>query len=384
MDILFISLSPIDSTFSMSFRNRSIISGLLQLNNSIDIITVHSKQEEFFIENLPILNNLNIVRLNSPKKFSRQNKNENSSKIKKIYKNSIFRRIYNYFIPFDTSIFLLTKISVKSLPKKHYELIITSSDTKTSHLVPFMLKRDGLIFNRWIQYWGDPFALDITTKFIYPKSWIAKLEKIILKHADKIIYVSPITLIDQKKLFKDFSHKMVYLPIPYETTKIYPPINNKLFTIGYFGFYLQNVRNILPLYDALSSFTDDIHLNIIGPSDLILVNQKCITVLPNSNDISKYESEADLIVVIMNLKGGQIPGKIFHLSGTNKPILILLDGENQLYIKEIFEKYNRFYMCLNQKDEILKSIREIRNHNKTFHPLEDFSAKRIASHFLVL
>lgn len=66
-------------------------------------------------------------------------------------------------------------------------------------------------------------------------------------------------------------------------------------------------------------------------------------------ETEKYEEDADLLIVLLNKKGTQIPGKIYHYAGTNKPILIILDGDRKEEIKEYLSLFNRFYFCENNE-----------------------------------
>ena len=376
MKILFITLSPIDSTFSMAHRNRSLISGLVQLGHQLDIITIYPYDSTIQISDLDIFSKVNIVRVNQKPSL-----NGNSSILKRggnSYLSKLFRKIYHHLFPFDSSYFLLNKIGLDILPEKQYDIIISSSDPKTSHILTKLLIKKGLKYRRWIQYWGDPLTLDITSKLIYPKWMIRILEKSILKNSDSIVYVSPITYKEQSKMFHTYSDRMKYFSIGYEKEKLYPKTNNKKFVIGYFGFYLNTVRNILPLYNAVANSTEDFELNIVGTSDIELKKSDRVFVFDNSNNIESHELKTDLIVVVLNLRGGQIPGKIFHLAATNKPVLIVLDGEYKDIIKDMLAQYNRFVFCENNEVDILTKIIEIKNKNISYSPVAELHSIQIA------
>ena len=62
-----------------------------------------------------------------------------------------------------------------------------------------------------------------------------------------------------------------------------------------------------------------------------------------------------------NLKGGQIPGKIYQYSATNKKILFILDGsESEISVLEnYFKKFNRYIFCKNNVVDIEFAIKEI-------------------------
>lgn len=81
------------------------------------------------------------------------------------------------------------------------------------------------------------------------------------------------------------------------------------------------------------------------------------------------------------MSGSQIPGKIYQYSGTNKPVLFILDGEIE-QVKEQFSKYERYYFAVNNELEIEKSITEISNLNCDYKPVSDFSKKKISENIL--
>ena len=382
MDILFVTLSPIDATFSASFRNRAVIRGFIELGHTVDILTLYPYDKSITVNEAHYSHGVNIIRLN---KLGNQNKKDKISLVKKGRNNfltKIVREMYHRVFPFDSSYFLLKKINVNKIPKERYDIVISSSDPKTSHIAVKKLFDKGLTAEKWIQYWGDPLTLDMTSKLIYPKTLIKKIEFNIIKHADKIIYVSPFTHIEQAKMFRNISEKMTYLPIPYEKEKVFPVTNNQKYIIGYHGFYMKSVRNIIPLYDAVNEMNDKVQLDIIGSSDLYLQSTKNVKVYPNTNKIHEFESNTNLFVVVLNLHGNQIPGKLYHLAATNRPILVILDGEGKDEIRTHLESFERFEFCENETEKIAVAIKRIIKINKHNDPCTAISAKSISESFL--
>ena len=260
----------------------------------------------------------------------------------------------------------------------NYDILISSSDPKSSHLiVKELFKKNPEIAKKWIQYWGDPFSNDINNKSYIPKFLISKEEKKLLSLADKIVYVSPFTLKMQRNKFKSLSSKMFFYPIPFYEKKIYKNCNSKL--LGYFGDYYSKDRNIIALYNCCNK--KNIDLLLIGNTDVKIMNDnKKITILPRMSKeiIDKYEEDVFLLICVCNKKGTQIPGKIYHYAATNKPILIILDGEYKEEMKEYFESFNRFYICYNNEQSIGKTLDNIFNIKTSFMPLESIDSKVIA------
>lgn len=177
---------------------------------------------------------------------------------------------------------------------------------------------------------------------------------------------------------------MTWMPIPYMKEKIYTnrKYDFKSIKLGYFGDYKDAVRNIKNLYDVC--FEEKLNLVIAGNSnkkyqqtDNIKIHER----LPSA-DVERLESEVDVLVCILNIKGTQIPGKIYHYAATNKPILIILDGEFKEDIFRYLHKFNRFLFCDNDTKHILKNISKIAQHQKQYRPLAELDYKKISKKFL--
>ena len=110
--------------------------------------------------------------------------------------------------------------------------------------------------------------------------------------------------------------------------------------------------------------------------DNITVNER----LP-WDKVQELEKKADILVHLSNLRGSQIPGKIYQYSGTNKPILFILDGDINK-IKEQFEAYNRYVFCLNNLMNIQKTVEEMVCSGKEYIPVPEFDKKIIAQEVL--
>lgn len=360
----------------MAFRNRALIKGFENLGYKVDVLTTVPYSESIRVKELGFLDNIKIIRLNNGTNLGAFKKGSNS------WMASILRFFFNRTIIYDSSYFLLYNISLNLLPDNHYDYVVSSSDPKTSHLFVSKLKKLGLSYNYWIQYWGDPLAEDISSKLIYPKVILRYFERKIINKADKVVYVSPLTCKEQMTKFSDIKSKMTYVPIPYFSKKYYPQTNNKAFQISYVGFYLSHVRNILPLYECVNSMSKDVQLNIVGESDIVLKSTSNVHIYPSTNDPEKIELFTDLLVVLLNKKGGQIPGKIYHLAATNKPVLVIIDGDYENEIHDYLNKFGRFILCRNNLREIRKAINEYRVCRKEFMPCESFECTAIANELL--
>ncbi|MFA7123805.1 MAG: hypothetical protein WC212_07190, partial [Candidatus Delongbacteria bacterium] len=355
-NIIFVSMSSINLNTSATIRNRALIEGLIQNGNKVEVLTVEAlRSNPFYDESIKPNDNLKINHIKNIKSYENLVKKESNikGKIKNILL-PLLRYLYHKFSIFDNTIYVAKKADLKYLSRKSYDIIISSSDPKSSHYAAKKLIESGLVYGKWIQYWGDPLAIDMTKNNLYPKIVLKYFERKLFSCSDKIVYVSPFTLDQQKLLYPQFSKKMFFIPIPYEKTKkiiITSNTNNiDLPRIGYFGAYHSQVRNALPLFNTCIS--NNYYLTIAGGSDLKLENSEYIKIFDriSKSKVDVLEDQCSILVCILNKSGTQIPGKVYHYAATNKPILIILDGEYKERLRNYFESYNRFVFCDN--DEI--------------------------------
>ena len=261
-----------------------------------------------------------------------------------------------------------------------FDYVISLSTPVTSHLVAHNLIKSGNIkAKHWIQIWEDPWYSDVygfnEDKRIYEE------EKRLLSYAEHVCYVSPLTLKNQQKIYYEYAPKMYWQPLPYyykseEKTKITYEKN----IYGYFGEYWPDSRNLQLFYEAAKA--TDIEVNICGnPSGLFEPTEKIhiYSRLPLEM-LKPIEDNTNVLIFLCNRKGGQIPGKIYQYSATNKVVLFILDGteEEQKVLREYFEPFNRYVFCNNTKEDIIRAIKLIEAGefgNIKNEPLEDFNPK---------
>lgn len=264
-----------------------------------------------------------------------------------------------------------------------YDLVLSLSSPPHSHIVANKLKRGNRIAaHSWCQLWEDPWSTDL-----YNVDYtVAEKEARILNDAEKILYVSPLTLERQKALFEDNKEKMDWLPLPtYYTDN--SSDSTKGIAFGYFGQYFPNVRNIRPVYEALESM--DLPFYICGePHDLLQSSSTTKVFKRMSPDkLRKYEDSVNVLVFVANKGGGQIPGKIYQYSGTNKAILFVLDGNEheKKILRDYFGNFDRYYFAENEIESIKEAVKRIiedYNNKKTYNPVEFFRAENIVSELL--
>lgn len=381
MKILYVCLFPIEANSSGMMRNLAVVKGLLANKHEVDFLTIPTSRYNVIISN-DDLNKINIIRTKSNRAYDSITSvgNKKTKKIKEVFIN-ILRKVYHKLSIFDYTLKIAKDISLDDLSCSEYDIIISSSDPKTSHIAVNNLLKQGLSYKKWIQYWGDPLTLDITNKSVYPR-WILKsIEKNILKKADDIIYVSPFTCKEQATLFQKLSSKMRFCPIPYKEIKTYPPTNNSKFIVGYYGAYKSSYRDIMPLFDSCVMLNKQVNLIVMGDSDHELPSADNVESYPRGN-VSEYEAKTDLLICVLNKRGTQIPGKIYHYAATNKPILVLLDGEHKEEMRKYLESFNRYIICNNTVEEITESIMNMIENFKEYTPSIEFSPDKISEDIL--
>ena len=266
----------------------------------------------------------------------------------------------------------------------YYDVVISLSCPFTSHRAALELIRSGRIdCGRWIQIWEDPWYGDLAYDF-RSEACLAE-EKKLCAAAREIVYVSPVTLMYQKKLFPESAGKMRFVPTPsyYSGADASAPQTG---IFGYFGDYEPDVRDLAPFYEAAQE--EGIRALICGNSSRPFASTENVAVHPRMplGKLAEYERKTQTLVFLCNKKGGQIPGKIFQYSAQNKPILFILDGtaEEIEAIGAYFSGFGRYVFTENNKEDIRKAIRLIQGGNAPSSAIDAFSAQKTVQRILSL
>ncbi len=267
-----------------------------------------------------------------------------------------------------------------------FDYILSISTPPSSHLLAHNLLKAGHIKGKhWIQIWEDPWYSDVYG--FHGKEKIFREEKRLLSFAEKVCYVSPLTLENQKKIYPESADKMFWQPLPfyYKSEEISPSFDQNRY--GYFGDYAPAARNLQPFYEAAKE--TGIEVNICGnPCNLFAATDN-IHIYPRLplRELKPIEHITNVLIFLCNRKGGQIPGKIYQHSATCKTILFIVDGtvEEQAVLKDYFRKFNRYVFCQNTKADITRAIRQIEAGNlgdiKNV-PLNDFDPIKTITNIL--
>lgn len=270
-----------------------------------------------------------------------------------------------------------THIILDGVKKERPDVLLTFSDPMTSHIIGRKCRK---YTSKYVQQWGDPLATDTISKIGLPV-WLRKIiEKTLIKKADRVCYVSPFTCDEQKNLYRKYANKMIFLPTPcIEYRNIENGKQDKL-KIGYFGSYNLIARDIRPLYEAVSN-NKNIELFLIGNSDLNLKPKENITVIDRipQSKLDEYLYEMDILVCVLNSKGNQIPGKMYHYAGSYKDILVIKDGEYGNEIEKYFSKFKHYTFVDNDEKRICAVLDDyIKKGVPKREPVLEFSANTVA------
>ncbi len=253
-----------------------------------------------------------------------------------------------------------------------------------------LLKKHRITAKRWIQIWEDPWCLDLVFRSLNTEKAIARArqeEQHLLELAEEILYVSPITLDHQKSTFPTAASKMGWEPVPSYYSDPTPCPMEAEVRFGYFGDYSSQIRNLQPFYQAAKEL--NVVTNICGGSDKMFDSVGNITVRPRVSleELKPIEDQTNVLVFLANLRGGQIPGKIYQYAATGKTVLFIADGteEEKTILKQYFGQFNRFVFCENTPEDIRRTMERILRHelgDVVNRPLDCFSPRTIVSHIL--
>ncbi|MBR6951283.1 MAG: hypothetical protein IKH56_06100 [Oscillospiraceae bacterium] len=399
MRVLYITASCLTRNTSANISHNAFVKGLLENRCSVDILMAkdswgakdsalpiwkgaayHAYDSLSFPDRLRLA-----LRGTAPANTGSQNNaspSAASSKKPPFSIRSAGKRLFYLVFPADP-LYPLEKTWLKEAIRfssnEVYDLVFSNSSPSASHKLARELIRKGRIqCKRWVQVWEDPWYGDLYSS---RSSLVRQEEHELLQAASEIYYVSPLTLDYQKQLFSDCADKMKYVPLPClpELSGASRESVSASFSCGYFGDYYSKTRNLLPFYEAVRNA--GIRTCICGDSDLGLTSTDNVSVSGRVtlDVLANYQNDTEILVHLCNLKGGQIPGKVYHYSATTKPILFILDGtpEEQLRIRSFFEPFDRYVFSANDRSSILEALQRIHEEKRTYRSVEAFMPQNV-------
>lgn len=369
---------------SATIRNNSLVKGFIENGCLVDVYTVRWPEDmrsPFFMRE----KNGNIFYSEIPA-ISFNNRLKHSLKFKSTIFSYIKKAVKDILYFPDLCAKWKDIIRVNNLDQ--YELMITSSDFKSSHMVGENL-REHTQSLKWVQIWGDPWSTDINTPF-YLKPVTRIKEKNLIKKCDFVVYVSEPTTVEMMRKYPSFAEKIHFIPRGYYfkiIKKINPGIKYPVHitytgTVG-LGRNMKNIVESVNLYNTYhkqNRIIIDFYSNITD--ELLKYNVYDCVVFHNTVDFENMKDvyeRSDILLFVSNCSSTtQIPGKLFDYLGTNLPILCLVNNKTDA----VFNFINRHKQCIivnNTKDSIVNFMDEILASQKNIYSTEErYSPNSIA------
>lgn len=382
--ILYITSFFEQQSCSAAIRNNAWVEGLIDLGYEVTVDTVEWPEDmksRFLVSNNRArIRRTKLSQLNLLKKTASLKSKELFPAIKKI--RHLIRDLI--FFP-DICANWPKKYDIPS--PETFDIIITSSDFKSSHFVGLELKK-RYPSKKWVQIWGDPWATDTNLNNISRQR--AKInEKMLLHKADHVVYVSPLTRDYYAKLYPQIKEKLNYIPRGYFKKVTSDRKDTSNIRLVYTGVLNLSGRNIFNLLDAISQYNTTasrkIDVGLYGCFSEDIINKAAKYPFVDLHGSVDYEnilrvySEADMLVFLSNAASStQIPGKLFDYSGTNLPILCLVQNENS-DICTFLNKSDRNLIINNTKEDISANMLKIVDFSsRNFEIDESLSPQSIA------
>ncbi len=366
MKILYVTTFYEQQGSSAAIRNNAWVEGLCSLGHDVTVETVDwpdTLKSEFLVRNNKAkVNRTYLPELNILKTTVKTAKSKRAGKLDGL------RHFVRDMLFFPDI--------CKNWPKKYkepsffdYDVIVSSSDFKSSHFMGLKLKKLHPDVP-WIQIWGDPWSSDISLSSI-TKRRAHRNERKLLQKADAVVYVSSLTRDYIKNLYPGLERKLHYIPRGYfKRVKKTPCDAKDHITLLYTGSLSFSGRNIAPLLEAIEEYNatnpeKKVRLEIYGTVKASLhddISQfECVT-LNSSVDYEKVlelYSQADMLLFLSNsAESTQIPGKLFDYLGTELPVLCLMADINGS-LAEMLRGNKRCLVAENSKESL--NISEISN-----------------------
>jgi len=378
--VLFVVGSCLRVNSSANLCHIAYIKGCVDLGYEVDVLSMSEKNtiiDESIV--LPDVSNwytFDPPRTNNTATSMSKKKVKNSGLSLDIIKQDIKKIVLKFYGIYGhtASVWMRRARNFKS--DKNYDFVISLATPYFSHHLTYaLIKGKHILYKKWIQIWEDPWNFDLYNKKSNKRSF--REEQKLLSYPDQIIYSSPITLQYQKKAFPQQANKMEWYSLPYyyknniRTDTDYTA--EKIF--GYFGDYYSFSRNLSPFYIAARDA--NVRTKIFGNSDLNINSTDRIEVQSRVGlkELANVEKETDVLVFLCNIQGGQIPGKLYQYSATEKPIIFILDGTDKeiKILKTHFEQFKRYVFCNNNRKSILSAIRKVELNN--FDDINNYSVE---------
>ena len=316
----------------------------------------------------------------------------------------------NLFIPDARKYWIKPSIKflIEYLKNNKVDAIVSTGPPHSMHIIAMGVKKKMNI--PWIADFRDPWTNIDFYDELRLSSWAdkkhRKLEKAVLKNADRVVCVTP-------NWAKDFERiggrKIDVITNGYDPEDFSSKVDNlsDKFSIVHVGS-MNKDRNPKILWDVLknccasiSSFKEKLEIKLIGQVDFSIVesiksagltkNLKQISFLPHSEVTRELQRSQILLLPINNTPNiaGVVPGKLFEYLGARRPILCIgsLSGDAVGMLKECaLESVFDFNDNRGVHDFINSSFKQFSQGKLNFSPKnpEQFSRANLIGQFCEL
>lgn len=286
------------------------------------------------------------------------------------------------------------------------DFVISASGSPEAHLAAFKIARESNA--KWIADFGDPWHfIDKVNRPALSKR-IEKLERQIVREADALTFTTRDTLqIYCDWLGEDAPPHMAVIPYGFDSDEIkaYPVRQHlsPLIQFAHVGTAHANDRNLIPFIRALADIQRSAEVQGTGfvlagrrsPAFDQEIAQQNIANAKLYGKVSYKESlrlqaESDVLIIIGNFNGSQIPGKVFISLALELPILYVSQAEPESdEALALLKRHQGVVIARNNERELGLAISHIVSNFQTLKaaaseranskPVQEFESQSLAS-----
>lgn len=402
-EVLLISYSYPPANVPAAQRPYSIAKYLNKEKYNVTVLTCSNQDSSLGFDNTfnESLNNVNLIKVNGIKISSNRATVKSNTKkgILIICKQFIFKFL-SYFVFPDKAILWFPKV-IRFIKKNksdlHFDIIFSTSPLFTNHLIARKIIKKTNLNTKHIADFRDFHYLENHELKKGLKTYLnKKIEKLIIKKADKITFISEAMQKEYTNYYKPFSYKFhtIYNGFDiqeYQKNDIV--LKNDVLKIFYAGSFYKGVRNPIPLLNILENLLNQSYINssqisieIAGNFETTLINEikdlqvfKCMKFLgqlPRNEVLKKYKESHLLWLIVANKVSHYtgVPIKFYEYLGSQRSIINFApaNSEPTKIINELDLGWNFDTENLNLNNNIskFKTIVNLFKNGKLAKPLQ--------------
>ena len=174
MKILFVTLRAPEINSSVTLSNIGLLKGLNSIGHEVVLLTPSVNEDlEQYEAIKDAYDNIKVVKFGENKFYHRLVGRNSKKGIRKMVVD-LLRFIYYKVSLYDNTLNLVRMADMNYIGNEQFDLVISTSDPKTSHLFVKKIIKQGLRYKYWVQHWGDPLYYDITRSSWIPNIFIKK------------------------------------------------------------------------------------------------------------------------------------------------------------------------------------------------------------------